>query len=214
MNGRTTVVSGSAEANIGLNALFKKLADIGTKIKGEAKTSTYENVTQDKLADAQKNAMDCRIKLIELGSDRVLPPPPTEQSDSVQIVQATMSRHGANTRGEDPSQHFVYGTAQILYTGKGPYITQRFTACLTSGNQADGTSTCSNNSTFPALQVGLHGYNFVVYLPNPWFSDNRPAQTMVCIIDSATTPYFYLDRVDRLSRASPICNVKSVNFQD
>jgi hypothetical protein len=218
--GASNSVTGSAEANASLSALLKKLTDAGATIKAEATHTDYNGVTQDKLSDARKDAMTCRQNLIQLVLDRVLPPPSSEQSDSIQIVQATMTRRGDNKQGEDPSQHFVYGVAHVVYTGKGPYTSQRFTACLTSGNQSDGTSTCGNNSSYllgspaTAPELGTQAYNFVVFLPNPWFPDNRAAQVMVCILDTSQNPFFALSREDRLSRPSPICDVKNVSFQD
>lgn len=167
-------LSGSAEVKFDLPTLLKKLTDIGATIKGEAKSSNYNGVTQEKLADALKNSMDCRLKLIELVFDRVLPPPLSAQTDSIEIVQASMTRRGNDAKGFDPSQHYVHGIAHVVYTGKGPYTANFFTACLTNDSQLDATSTCYDNSEFPQpyqgsgptkLEFGSHTYPFVVYLP-------------------------------------------------
>src|SRR5271163_290479 len=94
--------SGAAELKFSLPALLKKLTDIGATIKGEAKSSDYTGVTQDKLTDALKNAMDCRTNLIALVFDRVLSPATASATDSIEIVEASMKRRGNDFPGYDP----------------------------------------------------------------------------------------------------------------
>src|ERR1700731_4367795 len=53
-NGSHRIIEGSAELQTKLANFLKYLTDVGTTLKGDAKSSTYYNVTQEKLAEALK----------------------------------------------------------------------------------------------------------------------------------------------------------------
>lgn len=225
MTGSKESITGSGQIKVDLPSLLKKFANIGAAIKGEATSSTYNNVTQETLADALKSSTDCKLKLIQLVFDRVLPPQSPEPTDSITIVQASMTRRGNDQAGYDPSQHYVHGYAQVVYTGNGPYTATFFTACLTNGSPTEQTSTCFDNSEYPQpyqgsgpkhLELGSHVYPFVVDLPG---SDQLPKNptdvlVMVCILDVSKNSYFALSRQQRFVQPTPVCDIKSVKFQD
>lgn len=213
--GTQNTVSGSAEFQLDLSNLLKKLASLGTAIKGDVAHTTFQNVPQTDLVVSRQDSMKCKQNLIALVVDRVEPTPSAE-TDSIQVVEAAITRRGPNNQNLNPLQYYVHGVANVEYTGKGPYKTDFFTVCLTNSDKFDkGSSTCSSNSSFgPTLnskvELGLHAYPFEVFLSDSLPSGQSGVPIMVCILDGRNPSYFMVSREERYNRLTPVCSVVSV----
>jgi hypothetical protein len=224
-SGVSRSVAISADVNASFSNLLKKVADVSGSGKSEASAEDYTNVRHADLAAALSTAAKCHADLAELVFKYVRSPSSAPQTDSIHILTAAMAMRGNDgPKGYDPSQHYVYGTARITYTGRGPYVTRLFTSCLTDNSQFSDRSQCTNNSGNPAgfrspgvpdsLEVGSRDYAFEVYLPNPWPRD-KAAQVMVCIFDpSFQNRYFLMAPEQRRQQTSPVCDVATVKFHD
>lgn len=213
MSGSDRSMSGSAEIKFDLPKLLSKLVDVGANVKGDARTSAYSGVTQEQLADVIKHSSDCRAQLITLVFDRVLGSGASAQTDSANIVEATMSRRGEAEKGFNPNQYFVHGIVHVSYYGHGPYQSNFFTVCFTEGDASEESNTCYDNNRY-AMKAGSDSYRFSIYAPggDEWRQGKSEVSVMVCILDTATNLYFVRPRSERFSLPRPICDIRQVKF--
>ena len=73
-----------------LNAVLKKLVDLGASGAVKYESSEYSNVLREDLADTLADSRECKLKVIEkFEEDLAKPPSPIAQDDYIETLEDT-----------------------------------------------------------------------------------------------------------------------------
>jgi len=72
-SGSSQALQAKGDVRAELNGLFKRFANVGGGISGQAASTSYQGVVQSELADTLKDMRDCKLKVFELLLSKLAP---------------------------------------------------------------------------------------------------------------------------------------------